>query len=62
MSTRIHYDIIVIGSGPAGQKAAIQAAKLHKRVALSLASVAPASTGAQSPAKRFARAQYTSTG
>lgn len=28
------YDIIVIGSGPAGQKAAIQAAKLDKRVAL----------------------------
>lgn len=29
-----HYDLLVIGSGPAGQKAAIQAAKLHKRVAL----------------------------
>ena len=28
------YDMLVIGSGPAGQKAAIQAAKLHKRVAL----------------------------
>ena len=28
------YDLIVIGSGPAGQKAAIQAAKLNKRVAL----------------------------
>ncbi len=28
------YDILVIGSGPAGQKAAIQAAKLGKRVAL----------------------------
>src|SRR3954447_24185707 len=28
------YDMIVIGSGPAGQKAAIQAAKLDKRVAL----------------------------
>src|SRR6476660_673263 len=28
------YDLIVIGSGPAGQKAAIQAAKLDKRVAL----------------------------
>ena len=27
-----HYDLIVIGSGPGGQKAAIQAAKLHKRV------------------------------
>ena len=29
-----HYDLIVIGSGPSGQKAAIQAAKLNKRVAL----------------------------
>ncbi len=28
------YDLIVIGSGPSGQKAAIQAAKLKKRVAL----------------------------
>jgi NAD(P) transhydrogenase len=28
------YDLIVIGSGPAGQRAAIQAAKLEKRVAL----------------------------
>src|SRR5579885_459387 len=28
------YDLLVIGSGPAGQKAAIQAAKLGKRVAL----------------------------
>ena len=27
-----HYDLVVIGSGPAGQKAAIQAAKLDKRV------------------------------
>lgn len=29
-----HYDMIVIGSGPAGQKAAIQAAKLRKKVAI----------------------------
>jgi NAD(P) transhydrogenase len=29
-----HYDMIVLGSGPAGQKAAIQAAKLLKRVAI----------------------------
>ena len=29
-----HYDIIIIGSGPAGQKAAVQAAKANKRVAL----------------------------
>lgn len=28
------YDMVVIGSGPAGQKAAVQAAKLSKRVAL----------------------------
>src|ERR1700730_12186207 len=27
-----HYDLVVIGSGPAGQKAAINAAKLGKRV------------------------------
>src|SRR3954465_8714135 len=28
------FDLVVIGSGPAGQKAAIQAAKLGKRVAI----------------------------
>ena len=28
------YDLLVIGSGPAGQKSAIAAAKLHKRVAI----------------------------
>src|SRR3954471_12423055 len=28
------YDLVVIGSGPAGQRAAIQAAKLGKRVAI----------------------------
>jgi len=28
------YDLFVIGSGPAGQRAAIQAAKLNKRVAI----------------------------
>jgi len=28
------YDLIIIGSGPAGQKAAVQAAKLNKRVAI----------------------------
>ncbi len=32
--TAYDYDIIVIGSGPAGQRAAIQAAKLNRRVAL----------------------------
>jgi len=34
MSTVIHYDIVVIGSGPAGQKAAIQGAKAGKHVAV----------------------------
>lgn len=29
-----HYDVIVLGSGPAGQKAAIQGAKAGKRIAL----------------------------
>ena len=29
-----HYDLVVIGSGPAGQKAAIAAAKLGKRAAV----------------------------
>ena len=28
------YDMLVIGSGPAGQRAAVQSAKLDKRVAL----------------------------
>src|SRR5258708_7277389 len=31
---RCDYDLLVIGTGPAGQKAAIQAAKLRKRVAI----------------------------
>lgn len=34
MSSATHYDIMVIGSGPAGQKAAIQGAKAGKRVAV----------------------------
>jgi NAD(P) transhydrogenase len=29
-----HYDVVVIGTGPAGQKGAIQAAKLGRRVAI----------------------------
>jgi NAD(P) transhydrogenase len=29
-----HFDVVVIGTGPAGQKAAIQAAKLGKKVAI----------------------------
>ncbi len=32
--TEFDYDLVVIGSGPAGQRAAIQAAKLGKRVAV----------------------------
>src|SRR5687768_6406075 len=34
MNPHAHYDLVVIGSGPAGQKAALSAAKLGKRVAL----------------------------
>ena len=34
MNSPNHFDILVIGSGPAGQKAAIQGAKTGKRVAL----------------------------
>jgi len=34
MNPHFDYDLIVIGSGPAGQRAAIQAAKLNKRVAM----------------------------
>ena len=34
MATDIEYDLIVIGSGPGGQKAAVAAAKLGKKVAV----------------------------
>jgi NAD(P) transhydrogenase len=34
MAEAFDYDLVVIGSGPAGQRAAIQAAKLEKRVAI----------------------------
>ena len=34
MSASHEYDLVVIGSGPSGQRAAIQAAKLGKRVAV----------------------------
>src|ERR671930_1675053 len=34
MTPSYDYDLIVVGSGPAGEKAAIQAAKLDKRVAV----------------------------
>ena len=32
MNTNYDYDVVIIGSGPGGQKAAIQAGKLGKRV------------------------------
>lgn len=34
MNKEFDYDLVVLGSGPAGQRAAIQAAKLDKRVAV----------------------------
>ena len=34
MSTAYDFDLLCIGSGPAGQRAAVQAAKLGKRVAV----------------------------
>src|SRR5262249_9648812 len=34
VTARSHYDLLCIGSGPAGQRAAVQAAKLGKRVAV----------------------------
>ena len=59
-----HYDLVVIGSGPAGQKAALNAAKLGKRVALdrarSTASAASASTPARSRPRRSAKRCCTS--
>jgi NAD(P) transhydrogenase len=34
MSQSYDYDLVCIGSGPAGQRAAVQAAKVGKRVAV----------------------------
>ena len=34
MSEAYEFDLVAIGSGPAGQRAAVQAAKLGKRVAV----------------------------
>ena len=34
MPQQYEYDLICIGSGPAGQRAAIQAAKLRKKVSV----------------------------
>jgi len=52
------YDLVCIGSGPAGQRGAVQAAKLGRRVALverrsTLGEFA--STLARSPVRRFAK-------
>ncbi|WP_428389033.1 Si-specific NAD(P)(+) transhydrogenase [Mucisphaera sp.] len=62
-----HYDAVVIGTGPAGQKAAIQAAKLGKRVAIiekgSVLGGAQVNTGTvPSKALREAALHLTGTG
>ena len=52
------FDLVCIGSGPAGQRAAVQAAKLGKRVAVSSgggSSAGCASTRGRSPARPSAR-------
>jgi NAD(P) transhydrogenase len=60
-----HLDMVVIGSGPAGQKAAIQAAKLGKQVALVEKALAPGgvclNTGTI-PSKALREAVYHLTG
>jgi pyruvate/2-oxoglutarate dehydrogenase complex dihydrolipoamide dehydrogenase (E3) component len=33
-SSKYDYDLLIIGCGPAGQRAAVQAAKIRKRVAI----------------------------
>jgi len=54
-----HFDLVVIGSGPAGQKGAIAAAKLGKRVAMvdrrEMIGGGCHCTPAQSRAKRYAK-------
>jgi flavin-dependent dehydrogenase len=55
-----YYDVVVIGSGPAGQKAAIQGAKLEQRVVVTEQDVrigAPVYTMAPFQARRCARAR-----
>jgi thioredoxin reductase len=56
------YDLICIGSGPAGQRAAIQAAKLGKKVAVveNNASSAAAVSMQHHPFKNFPRGGPTS--
>ena len=59
------YDLIVIGSGPSGHKAAIQAAKLRKRVALVERSKALGGVGTNTgtiPSKSFREAVLYLTG
>ncbi|MCA9728326.1 MAG: Si-specific NAD(P)(+) transhydrogenase [Candidatus Eisenbacteria bacterium] len=60
-----HYDLFVIGSGPAGQRAAIQAAKLGKRVGVAERRSAPGgvclNTGTI-PSKTFREAVLFLTG
>ena len=64
--TPYDYDLIVIGSGPGGQKAAIAAAKLGKRVAIidkqAAWSAASASTPARSRRRRCAKPSCYLTG
>lgn len=60
-----HVDMVVIGSGPAGQRAAIQAAKLGKRVILVERSHAPGGACIHTgtiPSKALREAVYQLTG
>jgi NAD(P) transhydrogenase len=60
-----HLDMVVIGSGPAGQKAAIQAAKLGKHVALIEKAQVPGGTCINTgtiPSKALREAVYHLTG
>ncbi len=58
MTDMYEYDLVVIGSGPAGQRAAVQASKLGKRVCVvekARALVARAFIPEPFPAKHFAK-------
>jgi NAD(P) transhydrogenase len=60
-----HFDMVVIGSGPAGQRAAIQAAKLGKRVVLVERASVPGGTCIHTgtiPSKALREAVYQLTG
>jgi len=55
-----HYDLIVIGSGPAGEKGAAQAAYFGKRVAIVERSARVGGTGINTgTVQGFASAGYT---